>query len=192
MPSWFVAAVAVVGLVLVVISVVAFFMFADSDSKGDHSLKLGLFTVTTRSEAGLFLAGGLLLISLVLLGPAILGPSESAAADETSQASASPAPTSADNAEQPTTPEPPPPEDTIPLPGCTATIDNPFASIREQPQPFAQEIRRVPEGTYQVVDWTVEEFAGTESRWLRLSVDGDEGWIEDTTILVQSTEGCSF
>ena len=77
--------------------------------------------------------------------------------------------------------------------GCTATTENALASIRVEPDTFSQEIRRIPTGTHPVIDWTTETFLGTESRWLKLQVEADQGWIEENTILVASTsDDCDF
>ena len=77
--------------------------------------------------------------------------------------------------------------------GCVVTVHHQFASIREEPHPFAQEIRQVQEGTYAVTDWTVVEFAGSNSRWLRIRVEDDQGWIEDTTMFIAARSSeCDF
>ena len=73
------------------------------------------------------------------------------------------------------------------------TVDNPLATIREDPAPFAQDIRRVPAGTYQVTEWTMESFAGESSRWLRIRVDADLGWIEHDAMSISGRSSeCDF
>lgn len=69
---------------------------------------------------------------------------------------------------------------------CRITIENPFASIREEPDPFGQEIIRIPEGTYVVEEVSVESFAGQNQRWFFITADGRSGWIEDSTIWISS------
>ena len=75
--------------------------------------------------------------------------------------------------------------------GCVITIANRFASIREEPDPFGQEIVRLPPGSYSVEDITTETFAGVSARWFLITVDARSGWIEDNTAMIESkSAGC--
>jgi hypothetical protein len=92
-----------------------------------------------------------------------------------------------------TTAAPDPGTGEVAVSGCTATIENPLVSIRVEPDTFSQEVRRVPVGTHPVLEWKMVPFVGVDSRWLKLQVEADQGWIEDNTILVASTsDECDF
>jgi hypothetical protein len=73
------------------------------------------------------------------------------------------------------------------------SINNPLVSLRDEPDPFALEIRRVPTGTHPVVDWTIASFGSVDQRWLMIQVESDRGWIEHSAIFVAETSGdCTF
>ena len=76
--------------------------------------------------------------------------------------------------------------------GCFVTIENPFVTLNEEPDTFSPEIMRVPKGDHAVLESVVVEFAGTQ-RWLKISVEGRQGWIQDNVIFVSAkSSGCSF
>jgi hypothetical protein len=82
---------------------------------------------------------------------------------------------------------------TTPAPaGCQVTIANPLTVYREQPENFAQEIGKVPAGTYPVLASRNVAFAGRTERWLQISVSGKNGWLRDnSTDVASKTAACA-
>lgn len=75
--------------------------------------------------------------------------------------------------------------------GCTVGVGNPLATLVAEPEPFARELRKIPAGTYEVLDTATTPWAGGDTFWLRIEVGGSAGWIEDTTFNVDSkTSAC--
>lgn len=84
-----------------------------------------------------------------------------------------------------------PPETVVPAEGCVIGIGNPLASISVEPDPFARELGRVPAGTYSVLEIQDVEFVSVQ-RWFLIDVEGQQGWIMDSTILIDSkTPDCN-
>lgn len=84
-----------------------------------------------------------------------------------------------------------PPNTSVLATDCEIGIGNPLASIRIEPDPFARELGRIPAGTYPVLEIRDVEFVN-EQRWFLIEVDGQQGWIMDSTILIDSkTAACN-
>ena len=81
----------------------------------------------------------------------------------------------------------------IPSDVCYVTIENPLVALKEEPVSFSNDIMRVPSGDHAVTATTIVSFAGNDDRWMKVSVNGQAGWIRDSIILVAAkSPACGF
>lgn len=66
---------------------------------------------------------------------------------------------------------------------CVIRVTHQFAELKEEPDPTASGTR-IPVGRYTVLDSTTVSWAGQTQRWLRLRVDGREGWLQDRAMFI--------
>ena len=92
-----------------------------------------------------------------------------------------PLPTSTSHPTSSVVPTPVPDDDT-----CQIEVDNPLATIHEEPDNFSQEIIDVPPGTYVVEDFQSVTFGSQEQRWLLITAAGRRGWLKDSTFNIAS------
>ena len=70
--------------------------------------------------------------------------------------------------------------------GCRITIVNPLVTLFEKPDHFGLEVGRVEPGAYGVREATVVNRGVGDERWFRITADGRTGWLEDSSILIDS------
>lgn len=76
---------------------------------------------------------------------------------------------------------------------CLVTIENPFVPLNEEPDTFALSIMTVPKGDHVVIESAIVKFAGNDERWLKITIEGRQGWIRDDIFNVSAkSSACSF
>jgi hypothetical protein len=188
------AVLLVIGSILALVGLVALFRLQASDDEVGLTLPLGVKINTKGGAVGVIAIGAALLVVAVYLAFGVdPAPTPTTTTQERGASTSSSAPTTEPSTTSQTFATTTSSGGGSDLTGCTATISNPFASIRTEPDPLAQEIKRIPAGTYPVVDTASVPFAGKNMLFLKLNVDGDEGWIVYDTILIASTSSqCDF
>jgi len=180
-----ITALLLAGGALLVLGAVALFRIQGS---GSNTLKIVGIEVSSTSNALFILALGVALLALA----AIRGTASESALDTTTTPPSSVTTT----AQASTTTTTKTPESTVTEASgtdCTVTIANQLVSLRTEPDNFAVEIRRIPPGDYLVLDTELVDFASTMQRWLRIEVETDQGWIQDSTFNVASkSDACDF
>jgi len=80
----------------------------------------------------------------------------------------------------------PPPETPDSIPDtCQVTIRNPLVSLMSEPDPFSQEIIRVPPRDYSPLGYETATFGPREQGWFRIEAEGRQGWIKDDTWTIE-------
>lgn len=74
---------------------------------------------------------------------------------------------------------------------CEIVIQNPLVTLHEEPDNFGLEVGGVAPGTYIVENVTTVTFANNPQRWFLITANGRSGWLQDSTILIDSkSAGC--
>ena len=73
--------------------------------------------------------------------------------------------------------------------GCAIVIANPLVTLYEDTDTFGLEAGRAPPETYAVEEIRTVTFAGKPQRWFQITADGDTGWVQDSSILIESKSG---
>jgi len=74
---------------------------------------------------------------------------------------------------------------------CRVRVEFPMLALKEKPDPFSQDIAKVPVGWYDVLESKKVTFVSKKQRWFKIMVNNRKGWIRDNIINIEEkTSGC--